>query len=489
MKPSRIFGFFVLVFLILLGLSFIFPAEGIQVGKEISFHFFSPDNLIQNNHKKNEVTDHIVKNATVTDDPEYDTPDTPELVTRKVPEVNYDSIVRVRIDSISHRIQTLEGTKKGREKLFRFFAAAELARDSTEVIRIMHYGDSQIENDRMTALLRYRLQKVFGGSGCGLVPAIPLYSGNPAFREAYEGDWIRYTGFGRKDSALGHNCYGAMMCFTNVPRTEKEELPWLDFRFIRSKRAARFNRIRLFMHSYADSGRIVFQVNDTTSHTITDISGGFHSLEYDVQGIVEELKIGFDLAEGGRIYGIAFDPDHGLQVDNLAMRGSAGLEFSRSDAIVLDTMMSQLHPGLLILQFGGNVVPYIRNIAFYKKAFTRELKYLGSLFPDVPVIVIGPGDMSKKENGALTTWKTLVPVRDALKEAALKSGCMFWDMYASMGGMNSMEYFVDANPPLASSDYIHFTPRGANLMAEMFYKALMLEYNRYKASLKTSSGS
>jgi hypothetical protein len=38
-----------------------------------------------------------------------------------------------------------------------------------------------------------------------------------------------------------------------------------------------------------------------------------------------------------------------------------------------------------------------------------------------------------------------------------------------------------ADPPLASSDYIHFTPKGANMMAGMLFDAVMLEYGRYKA--------
>ena len=42
-----------------------------------------------------------------------------------------------------------------------------------------------------------------------------------------------------------------------------------------------------------------------------------------------------------------------------------------------------------------------------------------------------------------------------------------------------MPSFVQADPPLASSDHVHFTSLGVNLVAEMFYKALMLEYSGY----------
>ncbi|MCA1746704.1 MAG: hypothetical protein LC655_03340, partial [Bacteroidales bacterium] len=86
-----------------------------------------------------------------------------------------------------------------------------------------------------------------------------------------------------------------------------------------------------------------------------------------------------------------------------------------------------------------------------------------------------------KQNGKFITYETLVPVRNALREAALESDCAFWDMYEAMGGRNSIRNFVLADPPLATPDYIHFTPRGANLMAGMFFDAVMLEYETYRA--------
>jgi hypothetical protein len=56
-----------------------------------------------------------------------------------------------------------------------------------------------------------------------------------------------------------------------------------------------------------------------------------------------------------------------------------------------------------------------------------------------------------------------------------------------MGGKNSIQDFVVASPPLASTDYIHFTPKGANLMAGMFFDAMMLEYGKYKAEKRLAS--
>ena len=87
--------------------------------------------------------------------------------------------------------------------------------------------------------------------------------------------------------------------------------------------------------------------------------------------------------------------------------------------------------------------------------------------------------MSLKEKGGFVTYPGIEPVRDALRSAALATGFAFWDLYEAMGGRNSMPSFVHADPPLALTDYVHFTALGVNLVAEMFYNSLMAEYDRY----------
>jgi len=74
----------------------------------------------------------------------------------------------------------------------------------------------------------------------------------------------------------------------------------------------------------------------------------------------------------------------------------------------------------------------------------------------------------------------LEDVRDMMKKYTQKSGAAYWDMYEAMGGRNSMPEWVKAKPKLATNDYTHYTSRGARLIANMFYNALLYEYQLYK---------
>jgi hypothetical protein len=342
----------------------------------------------------------------------------------------------------------------------------------------MHFGDSQIEMDRMTALIRYRLQKRFGGSGAGLVQAVPLYAGHMAYTQEEVGNWRRFTFFGNRDSTILHSSYGIMGAFTSVPVPGEEGWPALQYEFRTKRRTGNLDRVRVFMHSYADSARLAFIVNDTISDTIRKIPGGFSVADYRHHEPIQRLSLAMDLPEGGRIYSLSFESYGGLQMDNIAMRGGSGLIFTKMNRELQLRILEYLRPGLIILQYGGNVVPYI-DAGWYYRAFKRELSFLQDLCPGVPILVIGPSDMSLKEKGRFETYPGVEPVRDALAQAALESGCAFWDLYEAMGGYNSMPSFVHADPPLATTDYVHFTALGVNLVAEMFYNALLHEYQIY----------
>ena len=52
------------------------------------------------------------------------------------------------------------------------FSQLEQAQSQGKTYRVMHYGDSQIEMDRISSVLRQNLQELFGGSGPNMVPAV-----------------------------------------------------------------------------------------------------------------------------------------------------------------------------------------------------------------------------------------------------------------------------------------------------------------------------
>ena len=62
----------------------------------------------------------------------------------------------------------VDSTTDSRVFLLPFYAS--LTESADHVVRVLHYGDSQIEEDRMTQQIRDALQARYGGAGVGLMP-------------------------------------------------------------------------------------------------------------------------------------------------------------------------------------------------------------------------------------------------------------------------------------------------------------------------------
>ena len=205
-------------------------------------------------------------------------------------------------------------------------------------------------------------------------------------------------------------------------------------------------------------------------------------LECALPDSTNSVTLRFSGYDGPDVYGIELASRTGVIMDNIALRGSSGTIFTKSDYEQSLKMYKDLNPSLFILQFGGNVVPYIKNqkaIDRYGRWFGSQILRLQQMCPETAILVIGPSDMSTKDKDKYVTYKHLPALIETLKEVSMSNGCVYWDMYSAMGGYNSMPSWVNAEPELARPDYVHFSAKGARLVANMFYNSLIFEYNKY----------
>ncbi len=479
------------VLAILLALSIVFPKEGIRIDDRITLQFLTLGEILGKDTVQYADISGILASSVAISDSAY----LAMLDPSRADKLGVDT-VRANADSLKGKIHSIEYPLGDSTLLYPFYRKMRAAKRPGQSLRIMHYGDSQIEGDRITSLIRYKLQSQFGGSGIGMQPPVQLYGYQLSLIHTASDNWNRYTAFGKLDSTLSHNRYGMLGSFarfTPYPDEmddagDQEHEAWISIE--QSKRAYHLTRIfkncRLY---YGNASQPVFYElysnGELYDADFLEVTEQFKVKNWTFDETPEQLEFRFKSSCSPDFYGIAMDGDRGLAVDNVAMRGSAGLFFTRLDGEMLKEMYDDLQVKLLILQFGGNVVPYISdNYVYYERWFYRELSKLKSLMPDLPIIVIGVADMSVKEKDIFTTYPNLEHIRDALKSAAFKAGCPFWDMYSAMGGKNSMPSWVFAQPSLASSDFVHFNERGARVLAEMFYNAFMHDYNAYVSSLE-----
>lgn len=489
-RPHITLLFILSVFTVLLLVSFAFYVvlpeneEDILLFGSIKISFIKPSDIFKEKEQYADISSIIEQNELIIDSVEVEVIQEPE-------EITFDT-VRANADSLKQSVRKLEFPENNRSILFPVFKAMEAAHANNEVVRIMHFGDSQIEGDRITSFVRNRLHNKFGGCGVGLVPARHMYDFKYSILQESSDNWNRYNVYGRRDTLIKHKRYGIIAGFNSftpqpvdtgvIDTTIKNA--WITFEsspysYTNTKK---FEQCRLF-YGY---NTLPFDANLYVGDTMVDAGTYAPSSQMkEIQWLFNEptgnIKIEFNAVQSPEIYGIALDAKSGIAVDNIAMRGSAGLVFTKMDPALFKQLVNKLNVKLLILQFGGNIVPNIRkDYSYYERWFYSQLNYIKTHAPEVEIIVIGVADMSMKKGSRYVSYPNIELVRDAMKNASFRAGAAYWDMYEAMGGENSMPSWVFASPSLAGKDFVHFNPRGAKIIANMFYNALLNEYSYYK---------
>jgi len=357
------------------------------------------------------------------------------------------------------------------------------------VIRVLHYGDSQIEGDRISSYIRRRLQSKFGGGGIGLFSVVDPGDVATSLNKSHSENWKRYTLYGKRDTSVHHKKYCVLESFSRFAPVRNDSIfvdtanysAWITIKNLNQYKK-NIKQCRILCGNNKRPVSINFyNKNVQEKSEILSPNSNLNIIEWNFEETPEEITIKFQGKDSPDIYAIALDGNTGIAVDNIPMRGSAGLDFNKMDLELLKNSFEKLNVKLLILEFGVNVVPNeVEDYGYYETWFYSQLKSLKRIKPDISIIVIGVSDMSKKVGDHYESFSNIEKIRNAQRNASFKAGCAFWDLYKAMGGKNSMPSWVLANPTLASKDFTHFNYEGAKIIAEMFYNSLFFEYNEFK---------
>ena len=470
LKPYHILAFLSTVFACLVGIMAIYPKDGIQITEGFTLYFPTLNSFLGEDEEKAPEIETILADLAE--------PDTVKPKTVK--------------DSVRKSIKTIQYPGGDKTILYKAFEALERSSQQSGTVRILHYGDSQIEGDRMTSLFRARIQEKFGGSGPGMVAAKPLVN-SFSVRQEYSESMNRYTMYGRRDTSVKHRRYGAMAIFSRfapvIPDSvlgKEQYTGWVSLSRAGGayNKSKTYNTLRMFYGHNRRPFNVKLFVDDVPyAEDSFPTANRFRAHRWTFDKTPKKVMLIMSGDDSPNIYGLSLESQSGIAVDNISMRGSAGTLFGGIDYGSFKPMLDTLNVKLILMQYGGNAVPYMKSdkaVERYGKDFKRQIAFIKKQVPDAGIIVIGPSDMSKKVKGKLQTYPRLEAVRDALKKAAFESGAAFFDIFEVMGGRNSMIQWVEAKPALAGKDYVHFTPKGAKLIAEKFLKSFMDDYEAYR---------
>lgn len=466
MKAYKTVIYIICVLLALWALSASFPAQGIRIGENTVLSFPSPNEILEEQELQQEAEE--VDSAVEILSPE-ELMELRKAEQQAAKDAEFEafctkSATRIHMpnDDVTYLDPVFEALEKANER----------------PMRIMHYGDSQLEGDRITGVFREKIQDVFGGNGTGLLPAVQTI-GMATARVETQPELPHYMYFGSSAFHADHKRYGPLAQVAQVDSTATFTVTALGSSVYPHCRS--FRKVSVAMKGHGEIRVAAGDVEQTMTCALDTSFQGLRLFSTLLPRSVHKATI--TVTGQMEIYALMVDGANGVSVDNIAMRGVSGTFFTSLDRNSLAPFFKQQNVRLIILQYGGNSMPYLKpgkSISNYKNQLMRQIDLFKRMSPESRILFIGPSDMATNIENEMKTYPHLPMVVDSLRQAALESGVAFWDMYRAMGGRGSMAKWVSSDPPLAGEDYIHFTPRGSKRMGEILHGAFDFYYRYYR---------
>ena len=287
------------------------------------------------------------------------------------------------------------------------------------------------------------------------------------------GYYIRYSGSWqscrnvetRKSCTLG---VGGISATTTSPEAELTVLlepeNELDYSF---------NKIRVFYESQGTEYTVSVDSSILKNVVRTD-----EYFDFELNTHVDSLNLVIQKAENVQgsftLFGILTESaPNGILYHSIGINGAKVPSFLRCD--LLEKQLALLKPDLVILGLGINDA-YGRRFSQsdYEENYEMLVSSIRRASPETAIIFTTNNDSYLYRR---YVNKNGEKVEQSMLKMAEEYNAGVWDMYKVMGGLNSIVLWERNN--LAQRDKIHFTREGYLILGDLFFNALMKNFELY----------
>jgi lysophospholipase L1-like esterase len=365
-----------------------------------------------------------------------------------------------------------------------FYAALarSLKREPGAITRILHYGDSVIAGDLVSGTMRRRMQERFGDAGHGFILiANPWewYFQNDIAHTASEG-WnaSKLTGPWPDDKMFGlgsvsfHTGAIASAWFSTMGHGEYgRKVSRFDLYYLEQPRGGDVMLTATGKPAERLSTRGETKVSRVKSIAVED---GAASLTVRTLGNGDV-----------RVFGVALERDEpGVTYDALGAHAARASFWNAMDVQHWADQIALRKPSLIVLQYGTNESEDTTIKAeTYEPVFGALIDKVKQVAPGIPILVLSPLDRAiKADNGDLKTSPVIKRIIAGQRAATLARGCAFWSTFDAMGGEGTMAKWRHTRPQLGNNDLSHPTPAGAEIIGDLYFKAIRSGYEAYAST-------
>jgi lysophospholipase L1-like esterase len=354
-----------------------------------------------------------------------------------------------------------------------FYEALSQTETGHGVTRVLHYGDSPVTADSITADVRSLFQEHFGDAGHGFVLIAK--------------PWAWYGHRGVEVHGSGWRIEPASQS------RAKDGFHGLGGVSFRGEAGASSQ-----IHLETPHARIEVAYLEQPAGGTFQISAG-ETVLGQVETAGDEKKPGwtaFPLPAGAqdirlvvqsgsvRLFGASFEKDGtGVIYNSLGLNGGQVQVVLRYfEQGQWTAQMQHQHPDLVVVNYGTNESVFPEYIEHQYAGELREvIRRIQHALPEASLLVMSPMDRGQRDSdGTIRTVAILPRLVEIQQQVATEMGCAFFNTFQAMGGEGTMARWYSNQPRLVSADFMHPLPGGARKVGILLYDALTSGYEHYK---------
>lgn len=395
----------------------------------------------------------------------------------------------VKTDSIAEKTRELEvdkpiyGEQNPDSLETEFFLAHfynqlfDLLQNPEDKVRIAYFGDSMTDGDLIVQDIRQKFQDLFGGRGVGFVPiASESARSRASIVQRFSKNWQSYTFMKKYDTLYPYGVSGQVYYTDSTGRGS------LTYRSGVNRKNQKMPNPVLYYGKSKNDSAVVKMITATDTNTFELSPKQFVNRQQLSSQVLANFEVAIEKADSIPFYGINFDIQSGVQVDNFSSRGNSGLPLTALNMQLTQAFQNELNYDLIVLHFGTNVLNSDSfKYQWYRMRMERVVDYVRKLFPKASVLVISVADKATKYDTEMKTDSAINYLLNQQKLLAQNKKTGFINLFALMGGEGSMIKWAEAEQPQANKDYTHFNSYGAKKVAHLIADKILEGFDEYKA--------
>ena len=342
-------------------------------------------------------------------------------------------------------------------------------------IHILQIGDSHIQADMLSAVVRNDFQTDFGNAGRGLVVPLKVAGTNEPFNYKITSNVV---------------CTSKRCVFVNssmpigiggvTVQSFSDSIYFHIKTYDAPNNKFAFNKVTLF---YQKDSAFDFVVEDTAGARIGSLNSKTKAefpytsstqLTQPQNHIILRAQRTDSSQNNATIYGLNLESGNsGVIYSAVGVNGAEAFQYARAEFFAQQTQA--LHPDLFIISLGTNEAqhkPFDKDLTLARiDSLVRQLRTAN---PSTPVILTTPPDSyyrKKYYNTGVGAMHIL------LVDYAKQNNLAVWDLYSITGGYKSCYQWKKYG--LMRSDGIHFNKAGYEFQGNLLYEAIIKAYNKY----------